>query len=1503
LIPNLKCHSQPTIYDIDQDGNLELIACRDWSKPIIWDLYTWSLDAMLPYDCWEPPAVADIDGDGYVEILACTSDNISIFNHNYQFIGSINLTNTGLYGMSMILAQDVDNDGLTELILNRVSTVYVYDTIAPSPTPRALSQFNFYSQHRGRSPYYVQYGPIAPIVKNENPINGATNQLLNPTLSAYICDYQYDLMDITFKTNASESWHEINSFNNVHDGTYSASTTEMDSFSTTYWWSIKATDSTGKSTEKFFKFKTKGIIQISNPTPANNAIGVEINPILSIEVEEYYGNLMTVTFMTNATGSWTTIGSNTSVPNGVYQQKPNNMNNYNKNYYWRVTCTSVKGEEIETYHFKTYNLPEMNWWNDDWIYVKEIKIDHTKVNAQQTNFPILINLPSDINLAAHAQPDGDDIVFTDANGNKLNHEIELYENNNGRLIAWVNIPTLSSTTDTKLYMYYGNNNCNNQQNPQNTWNNNYLMVHHMEESGNIYDSTSHALNAINHGTTTDSNGKIGNCRYFDDSSSDYYDFGASDMLNPGMNSWTITLWTKITYIKSYVMLRKLASNVGFHLSLYQKVDGVNYFYVNDTINETYKYWGTTWSDGIWHYLTIVINRNTNQLDMYLDGNLKNGGGQGNLTGLNNITSNSNFLLYGGADGRHDEFTISTTARNSSWIKTSYNNQNNPSSFYSIYPELTIPGIKPVISDENPKNGATEISLNPTLSIDVSHESGDLMNVTWLTNASGSWTVIGTNTYVTNGTYSCTNTYMINKDNTKYWWKVEVRDNHGEWTNRTYSFTTKFPNRAPTQNSPLLTSEFGTNSDYEDLICENQSTTDLDGDEVYNTYHWIRNGTSFLNLLLSFNTINNDLAKDYSGYNNNGIVTGATWYQNGIVGGAYSFAGTDSQDYITISDETNLHGGGTWTSITIEHWIYLEIDQTNTNTISKMSQQPETKSSYQIGIQNGSTENKLYGSVIIGNNNQITAVYNTPLIPGVWYYVVLTYKSGIGLKLYVNGIAAATVPGTGNIQTSNGQDLYIGCRYSTENFFDGKIDEVKIYPIALSTQQIYKNYLQTKDGYSSKSTIDAEETSRGDVWQCEITPSDGQIDGETKKSDFLTINKTPNLPSNPYPSHGATNVNINTILSWDCSDPDGYNLTYNIYFEKGDSTPDILVSSNQNETTYNPGTMAYSSTYYWKIVAKNEKGITINGTTWSFTTKAKQSGSSSSSGGSTNKYPIANASKSETTGILGVPINLDGSASIDPDGNIVSYNWIFGDENTGIGQTTTHIYSQVGEYIVKLTVTDNLGATNTNTIHVIITGIVYNQPTTPIITGQQNGICNITYTFTALSTDLDSEYIMYNFSWGDSSVYTTTLCPSGIAVSASHNWTNPGAYKINIKAYDKHLESNIANFTILIDAWWVNNIGYLIDINSDGIYDNFYSNETNNLTKSEKNSDGKYLINIDDDPQWDGFYQKEANTFTEFNASDEPIKEKEGFNPVYIFIIVIILIISILIIAVIRKKNQ
>jgi len=63
-------------------------------------------------------------------------------------------------------------------------------------------------------------------------------------------------------------------------------------------------------------------------------------------------------------------------------------------------------------------------------------------------------------------------------------------------------------------------------------------------------------------------------------------------------------------------------------------------------------------------------------------------------------------------------------------------------------------------------------------------------------------------------------------------------------------------------------------------------------------------------------------------------------------------------------------------------------------------------------------------------------------------------------------------------------------------------------------------------------------------------------------------------------------------------------------------------------------------------------------------------------------------------------SFDASSSYDPDGNIVSWDWDFGDETVGTGEETTHVYKEAGTYIVTLTVEDNDG--NTAHAHAKIT---------------------------------------------------------------------------------------------------------------------------------------------------------------------------------------------------------
>lgn len=73
------------------------------------------------------------------------------------------------------------------------------------------------------------------------------------------------------------------------------------------------------------------------------------------------------------------------------------------------------------------------------------------------------------------------------------------------------------------------------------------------------------------------------------------------------------------------------------------------------------------------------------------------------------------------------------------------------------------------------------------------------------------------------------------------------------------------------------------------------------------------------------------------------------------------------------------------------------------------------------------------------------------------------------------------------------------------------------------------------------------------------------------------------------------------------------------------------------------------------------------------------------------------------------IIFNGSMSYDPDGNIVNYSWEFGDGYTGYGKFTHHTYSYDGTYIISLTVTDNDGATDTDTTKTVISKTTLMKP--------------------------------------------------------------------------------------------------------------------------------------------------------------------------------------------------
>jgi len=79
-----------------------------------------------------------------------------------------------------------------------------------------------------------------------------------------------------------------------------------------------------------------------------------------------------------------------------------------------------------------------------------------------------------------------------------------------------------------------------------------------------------------------------------------------------------------------------------------------------------------------------------------------------------------------------------------------------------------------------------------------------------------------------------------------------------------------------------------------------------------------------------------------------------------------------------------------------------------------------------------------------------------------------------------------------------------------------------------------------------------------------------------------------------------NVSLSPTLSWKAEDPDGDELTYDIYF--GENNPPPLVEENLKESKYAVSGLKQKTTYYWKVVAKDKYGIKAESPVWKFKTK-------------------------------------------------------------------------------------------------------------------------------------------------------------------------------------------------------------------------------------------------------------------------------------------------------------
>lgn len=347
-----------------------------------------------------------------------------------------------------------------------------------------------------------------------------------------------------------------------------------------------------------------------------------------------------------------------------------------------------------------------DWYDYSWSHRKQISILDAQVPGTLTDFPVLVSLSSDTGLNSRAQADGDDILFTDSTGRtKLSHEIESYSS--GTLVAWVKVPTLNGSSDTDIYMYYGNATTSSQQDAANVWDSNFRNVYHMKgTSGSavIPDSATN-VGGTENGTkesgtgagqpANTASGKIGEGQDFNEPTTDY--ISITDRLGEPANV-TISGWFKLdnqdsfssdfVSIGDYISI-KIDANPGG--SIYNE-NCYHYSGGSRCTNDV----GASYEGTGWHYISYAIDDTGNAQRVYVDGVLASSSTYTEsilYTGLGDNDTQIGRHGYQFAepryfDGQMDEIRVSNTARSANWAITEYNNQVTPSNFYTVGSEET-----------------------------------------------------------------------------------------------------------------------------------------------------------------------------------------------------------------------------------------------------------------------------------------------------------------------------------------------------------------------------------------------------------------------------------------------------------------------------------------------------------------------------------------------------------------------------------------------------------------------------------------------------------------------------------------------------------------------------------------------------------------------------------------------------------------------------------------------
>lgn len=363
-----------------------------------------------------------------------------------------------------------------------------------------------------------------------------------------------------------------------------------------------------------------------------------------------------------------------------------------------------------------------------YTFCQTLVLDHTKVPSNQSNYPAVICfgvsmgsncLANTKQLATAANggfledsTNGFDFIITSDSGamTPLNYETVFHTLTTGDAELWVLLPSISSTVDLTIYLFYGNASVTtDQSNPTAVWDSDYLAVHHFPATSGFYtttipDSTTAnplsvntspilfptlAIPAVIGGGADLNNGGIGcgACGFTNEGP--YTNFPPNASPAPfTMEGWFNTNGVNTSGSNAYCFGANITDGDRWSLGW----DGPNLRWIVESRNRGIKFANELSG---WHRIVSVLPSGQNSLlgsKVYIDGvsqTLTDIAGGNLATHPDYAAHGYNAGLgcgfgspYGQYLGLMDELRLSKIERSQDWITTDYNNQSNVKTFWS-----------------------------------------------------------------------------------------------------------------------------------------------------------------------------------------------------------------------------------------------------------------------------------------------------------------------------------------------------------------------------------------------------------------------------------------------------------------------------------------------------------------------------------------------------------------------------------------------------------------------------------------------------------------------------------------------------------------------------------------------------------------------------------------------------------------------------------------------------